>query len=403
MLAFAAKRGGPSFQPRDAFPCEPTEDDLPLFIPWMLYELPFEGDLRVVDAYLSERGWRLSPRDRAWLEANTRSWLSVWQVTSVDPGHGLTLIDRLTGAERVVHEIGASQSAREGLFMLARVVDVEEVSVLCGTHPRPLSAEWGAKMVTEARRALRVRKKAVPVDRLRRAGAAEVLIDVWLDAVEAMDDQPPPELRNTDGDPLLWTKDHFSIDPGARARVKELLAAIELAALDEDGDAIGITLMRAGNPMHPEWDNTVLGRVVITDRKLVIESNSVRRADDLRALVERTLAEHGLASAVRHRARDHQDVVAQAEARRAAGVRLPPREVSAEEAQIVRSMKAAHYSAWVDRPLPALRGKTPREVSRNGRGRSELDRLLREMELLEAGVPEAQRFDVNGLRRELGM
>ena len=106
---------------------------------------------------------------------------------------------------------------------------------------------------------------------------------------------------------------------------------------------------------------------------------------------------------MRHRARDHQDLVAQAQARHAAGARPAPREVSAEEAQIVRSMKAAHYSAWVDRPLPALRGETPREVSRNGRGRAELDRLLREMELLEAGVPEEQRFDVNELRRELGM
>ncbi len=403
MLTFVRKRGDPSFQPAEVFPCEPTEDDLPLFVPWMLYELPFEGARRVVDAYLSERGGRLSARDRGWLEANTRSSLSLWQVTSVDRGHGLTLIDRLTGIERTVHEIGASNHVHEGVFMLARVVDVEGVSVLGGAHPRALSAQWGARTVSEARRSLRMRKKAVSVERLRKPGFAEVLIEIWLDALEEMAEAPPPQLQNTDGDPLLWTKDHFSIYPDARERVQECLAAIETATVDESGDAIAITIARAGNPMHAEWSNTILGRVVIKERTLVIESNSIRRADDLRASIEQRLAEHGLVHAVRHRIRDHEDLGARAGARNAAGALPPRREVSAEQARMVRSVKAAHYSDWVDRPLPILRGKTPREVSRNVRGRAELDRLLTEMEMLEAGVPEQERFDVGELRRELGM
>jgi hypothetical protein len=39
-----------------------------------------------------------------------------------------------------------------------------------------------------------------------------------------------------------------------------------------------------------------------------------------------------------------------------------------------------HYRGWLDEPIPALDGKTPREAVRTKRGRERVAELLREIE-----------------------
>jgi len=130
---------------------------------------------------------------------------------------------------------------------------------------------------------------------------------------------------------------------------------------------------------------------------LKLETNSRERADGLRSLVEERL---GLL--VTFRVREHMDPVAQLagnEDRLARPDDPPPAEV----VEVMRKLQAEHYRRWLDESIPALGGLTPREAARRkGAPRRELDVLLAEMEHCEAGRPEAERFDVAWLRRELG-
>jgi hypothetical protein len=103
-----------------------------------------------------------------------------------------------------------------------------------------------------------------------------------------------------------------------------------------------------------------------------VESNSVGRADALRARVE--AACQGL---LRFRAREHSDPVA-----------------------LMRKMEEA---GWLDTPLPMLGGKTPRQAMRTASGRVAVDTLLKELEHLEAELPEWERTDYPALRAELGL
>lgn len=78
---------------------------------------------------------------------------------------------------------------------------------------------------------------------------------------------------------------------------------------------------------------------------------------------------------------------------------MPP-----EALEIVRAMRAEHYRRWLDKGVPALGGLTPRAAAkRKGAPRETLRLLLAEIENSEARRPEAQRYDVAGLRRELGI
>ena len=70
---------------------------------------------------------------------------------------------------------------------------------------------------------------------------------------------------------------------------------------------------------------------------------------------------------------------------------------------MLREVKEAHYREWIDTPVPALGGKTPRAAMRSARSREKLDLLLREIENRENRLPAAERFDIARLRQELGL
>ena len=200
----------------------------------------------------------------------------------------------------------------------------------------------------------------------------------------------PPRLNNTDGEELLLTTDHFTLEPGARAEVGARLRALKGAQRGDDC----FTFLRAGNALHKDWENTVVGRACVSERALKIEANSIARADELRRRIEDACT--GLLC---HRAREHSDPLALAERSTPSE---PADELPQEErSQWVRELKERHYADWLDQP--ALDGKTPRAAARTKRGRAQVDLLLRQLEHLESRLPAAQRFNVSGLRTRLGL
>ena len=128
-------------------------------------------------------------------------------------------------------------------------------------------------------------------------------------AMEARLHRPPPDLRNTEGDPLSLHELYFEIDsPGyAFERLKELAWPVEDAellhdaALDVKGQvrAIEFPWLQSGNAQVAAFEHTVLGHIRIEGRELVASVNSHNRAKRLRAEIERRLTHH-----VRYKATD---------------------------------------------------------------------------------------------------
>lgn len=127
-----------------------------------------------------------------------------------------------------------------------------------------------------------------------------------------------------------------------------------------------------------ESDATVIGRVIVGRGTLRIETNSENRADALGVRVREACA--GL---LRNRKRDIQPPTLED----AAASEEPPAERSPEEQAVIREFKEDHYRKWLDMPIPALAGKTPRAAARSAKSRRELDLLLREMKTARADCP----------------
>ncbi|MFQ5478668.1 MAG: YecA family protein [Candidatus Binatia bacterium] len=372
-----------------------VSEALQLALPWSVYHFEIEGET-VLDWYIEESGQRITRAERAWFAAQKAAWLSVWEVTAIEPGATVTLRDLLSHESRCVIESGASQELVVRDVLLGRVVDHEGVSLLCGVHPRPLPPLDAAEVVRRARGRLR-RKRAVPVERLREERFGRYLIKRWEEAVGALDRRSadPPDLRNTDGEPVLLTTDHFRIEPGARAEVEARLAALEgVERPESDEDPAVYSFLKPGNRVHPTWENTVVGLARLSDDGLRLETNSTARADALRGRVDDACG--GL---IHHRVREHVDPRSPAVQRDVRGrLSAPP---TPEAERLVVDFKTRHYAAWLDQPLPALDGASPREAAGTAQGRTALDLLLKDMENREQRSSGPAAFDFAALRKEL--
>ena len=210
----------------------------------------------------------------------------------------------------------------------------------------------------------------------------------------------PVELKNTDGDPVLLTTDHFGFEPEAYAGVAAKLSAIEgiKTGANEPTKSRHYTFTRPGNVVHAGWDNTIIGSATLSMRGLRVETNSVARADALRARIDEACG-----PLLRHRIREHGDPQSPALVRDVAARRKPASPPPPEALQILRAFKARHYADWADQPLPALAGRTPRDAFCTARGRKEVELLLKDMENHEARLAPGEAFDFGVIRRELGL
>jgi hypothetical protein len=399
MARFATARFGPRWLSDAERPFADPEAAAQLFLPWAVYHLPVDGR-PVVDWFLAEEGRRLSTEERAWLQAQQSAWLGIWEVLAVAPGSGLEVRDLLTGVERRLTEVSGSRVLVARDAVLGRVVDHGGVSVFAGVHPRPLAPEEAAEVVRAVRGRVR-RRREIPVDRLREPAVERYFIARWEEAVAAMDarSRVRPRLHNTDGDELLFTTDHFSFDPAVRGEVKAALTSLEeLEGPEADHGDDCYTFMRPESATAMLPGGTVLGRIRLRAAELVLETNSLARADRLRRRLEAACGKR-----LAHRAREHTSPEALANSAAppppAGAAAEPPPEVE----RAVAEWLERYYAGWVDKSVPALGGMTPREAARTREGRERLDVLLKDMENRAARWPRGGQPDVARLRTRLGM
>ena len=394
--AFAERRFGAEWR-RFERDFSPAFVSLQLSAPWSVYCYQVQGST-VLEWYLQEHGQQLTRTERAWLAAQQAAWLSIWEVIEVEPGASLTLRDLLSGEERRVHEVRGSQTLVVRDTLLARIVEQDGVSVLCGVHPRQLPPLDASEVLRRARGRLG-RKRAVPVERLRDAKFGGYLIRRWREAVAELDHRrtTPPDLRNTEGDSLLMTTDHFELVPGARAAVEKQLSTLDGAErADDDADCSVLVFFRQGNVRQARGERTLIGQAMVSDTTLRIETNSWQRADALRGRIEAACGKE-----VRHRIREHTDPLSSRVIHAQGELDAGPSSPEAEEAR--REWKRRHYADWPDQPLPALLGKSPREAVRTVSGRANVDLLLKVMENREQRIEDGAPFDFGEIRRSLGL
>lgn len=400
---------------------EHTEECQAFFVPWFVYEFVDDRDdpERVANApdeslaalYLRRHGDRLSPTERTFLTSASVSPLTFYTVTDVVAGREIALHDVLTGRDVVVREQSASQSVQPGTLLFTRVLTVDRAAIMSGCAPLAIPPRWLHTILDFRERVAGGKGQTLTPDAVRDLDFE--LRDLYFYIEDEVWNPRLPELRNTDGDKLVFTNLTYRLRCSPRSAFDRLLPLAR--ASDEDRAALltDATMNAAGelqavslpwSKKGTSWDNTTLGTLEIDGDRLEVHVNSERRSKR----IEREIAKRLGADAVLERKagdsiekllaerKDHpRDRLADAEQEQLQ--QLP------EVQEFMRQMGERHWEAWLDTRLPALGNRTPRQAAQTPDGRERLEALFAEFTWSTERAPNAMSPNVPALRARLGL
>jgi len=227
---------------------------------------------------------------------------------------------------------------------------------------------------------------------------------------------PPPSLTNFDGEQVVFTKVRFPVAQESRAEVTRLLdEAPELARVPEklcwswhrqDGKEAppkaesGLSLT--------SWDDTgalLLGHLELRGKWLVLEVNSLARADHGKQMLQQLLGK--LVGASVSETQSVESALEEHRGRKRSSAREAAPPLPADEAaRVMREFLDRHYRHVIDEPLPAIGDISPREAVGTPEGRAKVIGWLKYLENGESRRAQGERtqpYDFTWMWGELGV
>jgi len=406
-----------------AVPFDPKTHLLALFMPWFLYnwypdeygEVESPPDL-IEDQpalfFLKRQMKHLSPLECGYIEASIREPLTFWEVIDSTPGMRFTLKDIFLDRELFVIEKSASQNVQKGDILFGKCVTIDNLTTLeaCGHFIiQPIHKIQLINLREKIERGL----MPISIDDLLDYDLD--LIQVFLD-IEHLSYNPESRFQNTDGDNFSFNKVIFDIVSAQQAfeSLKHLAGNMDDNDLlkDAERDEIGqLTKVRfnwigQGNKMIDQWETTILGDVIIERSRLTIHVNSEQRANRIRKIIGERLPgakyKATVIETVEAKLKDWQSKDSPPEV---LAERKKRQEIEAipEVLEAINKMLRVHYETWLDKELPALEGKTPRQAIKTKDGRERVDALLLHLERSQENGPALPEGIIKKMRQELNL
>ena len=317
--------------------------------------------------FIAVRGSLLPDDERALAEQWLAAERSLFDIEQVRPGQGLIVRDVRTGDIHQVRERTASRHLKAGMLICGRVVPAgDTMQIFGGMEPVALH------------------QRAALID----------LLDSEPDPVELVDFLSrrfaPPTLVNTEREPIVMCEAVIQI--GDPTRIE--------AALDADYE-------RAEDEEPPRWHEYVVSEgmqrirasLTRTGDTLHVHTNSDNRMDRVLATLARLDPAMQVLDDTRQPMRDTREAakLAQQQAPAGAGVVDP---TDPEMAALLDRLIRHYETKWLDEPIPALDGHTPRQAADDPTRRADLLKLL---DSFPAGAAAHGGMDADRLRDALGL
>lgn len=333
--------------------------------PLVLDAVLFEGG--AFEEFLEVRGSLLPDDERLLAE----QWLlvdrSVFEVEDVRRGQGFTVRDVRTGDRHEVRERAASRHVKAGQLLCARLVPAGDTMQFVGVV-EPVA----------------LHERDALIDVLD-TGPNPVALVAQLSRRFA-----PSTVANTEGDPLAICEATVQVgDP----------AGFE-AALDDAYD-------RVDGEEPPRWfehvTTTGMQRIratlVLDADTLRVETNSEKRMDRVLATLRRLDPTMKVLNESRRQVRDARDAAELAKQMPITGDGAPDPD-DPQMAAFLDEFIRDYESKWLDEPIPALDGHTPRQAADDPTRRGDLVKLL---DSFPAGEAARGGMDADRLRAALGL
>jgi len=348
-----------------------------------------------------------------YIEALRDSVMSLYEVSDVRPGESFLARDLVRGGDPVrVVERTATKTLVAWDIVATRIVTVRGLVQMTGAV-LPIGRDLAEDMLgllrrTKARASgmaaetfgtanpawhTRLEAELTDDEQLLRAGAATITT-LWLNDAIRRCLAPPPQLANTDGEPMAFITLHYRLAPNATAAdIAEAVAAVPDLRADEEG--AHWTWFAPAKPASkarkrkdgddPDVGRTIHGDVALKDGKLEVRVNSEARAARIRALLTPALA--GLVREPLIERMTVEQAMAEASQTKEPAPRGIEGAGTADLRKAVHEVLDRHYRETLDSPVPMLGDKSPRQAVRSAKGRLAVANWLKGFEQNTAHLP----------------
>jgi hypothetical protein len=387
----------------------------------------------IVDDYLKRRGWKESASARAYMSALRRSVMSLYEVSDIVRDTSFRARDLVRGGDPIlISERLATRSLKQWDRIATRVVQIGSQMHISGAvlpYDREASEKVLKLLRNVAKRTDKEQQKLV--DLVRRdvhdpaivnafsqtallRSAAPTITTVWLiDIIDRATIPEIPEVRNAEGDELLFCTVHYPFAAGAAAddirlalsRCAELRPANATfwnwVGPERPAKALG----GQKQPLKSQTFSTIMddgalvfGNVELKEQALILSVNSQARAERGRALLGEVL--HGLVGQPLVEIQTLEQCMATRDPA------PPPRlNLSAQERRtVIHDGLDRHYRDLLDQPVPVLGNKSPRAAVKTAKGRAKVVDWLKTLENHTANSDdEMATYNFSWLWTELGV
>jgi hypothetical protein len=367
----------------------------------------FEDGINIVDDYLKRRGWKEGASARSYMLALRTSVMSLYEVSDIVRDTSFWARDLVRGGEPVmISERSATRSLKQWDRIATRVVQVGSRTQISGaTLPfeRDSSEELLKLLRKLAKRAEKEKQRFADlvgsgVDNpaivsgfsktaLLRA-VTPAITTLWLiDAIGSAVSPLVPEVRNAEGDELLFCTAHYPLEAGTTT--EDIRSALARCPELRQESATFWSWVGSGKPARASGKkglppkaqmfittrgdgSLVLGSLEVTEKGLVLSVNSRARSDRGRALLSATLG--GLVGQPLVEMQSIEHLEGDSTVSPALGISQQERDA------IIRESMDRHYRDVLDQPIPALGNKSPRLAVRTAKGRIKVADWLKTLE-----------------------
>jgi len=384
----------------------PSHAELGQFLEWFIHDYTQESGGTLLEIFQRTDGRLLPVTERGILEEQLKSVLSVYEVLESHSERAeIRIRDLFTDEEFVAHDVAGSRQLVQWDIMISRLMRIEGRLRLSGIISTLAPAQRHALL-----RYVNLEREAFQ----RETGQRD--LNVFLKArgycfyqfirAEKQRDWPMPALQTSDHHSLVFCKSIYRLENyhGAAFRLKEapdfeleeagggstpnklrfvwLKRGPSRDLIQEGGLTQGIQIQTSRLATQHSHPVSVLGAVTLNEEEMVLETLSRERLEAGKRRLQTLLG--GYVTFKLDTLQSPEALRDQA-AKEARQEKIPETPLPTEsERRVVESMLRNHYERWIDEPLPALDGKTPRQAAATAEGRARVEDLIRSIENREA-------------------
>jgi hypothetical protein len=370
----------------------------------------FDDGQNIIDDYLKRRGWKEAASTRAYMTALRTSVASLYEVSDIIKDTSFRGRDLVRGGNPIlISERSATRSLKQWDRIAARVVQVGSQAQISGAllpYQREASEDILKLLRNVAKRSDTEMKKltnkhdgdanhpaivnALSSTAMLRA-AAPSITTIWLiDIIDRAVDPPVLDVRNFEGDDLLFCAVHFPL--AADATADDIRMALSRCPALRQETTTFWNWFGTRNPIKTlgrkkgtsrqlalattlDDGSLVLGGLELKDRTLVLSVNSQARSNRGRALFSELLGDLVSEPLVGMQTLD--------QAMSSRPDSPPPPELSLTEEErrtVIHQSLDRHYRDMLDQPAPIFGNKSPRAAVKTTKCRAKVIDWLKMLE-----------------------